>query len=419
MLKVTSSHPINVKASEAGQVKARFGSEKLHSSIETPEIFHQRINTDINFDLIFTRDSLNVENPVLSSVLKGSASNKVMVFIDSGVAKAFPHIIHKISTYLHYYGFSCPLAPLVYPGGEKVKDGWHYVRDMMDRLLEAHLCRHSFCIAVGGGALLDAAGFAASMVHRGIRLIRMPTTALSQDDSGVGVKNGINYNGVKNIIGAFAAPYAVINDFDFLRTLDARVIGDGVAEAFKVAIIKDSEFFGYLEAYAREIKGCTWPVIEAVVKRAAILHLDHIGKGGDPMERGAARPLDFGHWSAHKLEAMSGYEISHGHGVAVGIALDSVIACMLGYITVTERDRIISALSTAGLPIFTRMLEKRNVRGSLEVLQGIEEFREHLGGSLCITMPKGIGDRIEIYELRHSLVENAIVFLNGLDANKK
>ena len=345
--------------------------------------------------------------------MKESVSKKVIVFIDSGVAEAFPDIIQKISGYLSKYGYKCPVSPLVYPGGEQVKDGWHYVRDMMERLLDAHLCRHSFCVAIGGGALLDAAGFAAAMVHRGIRLIRMPTTALSQDDSGVGVKNGINYNGVKNIIGTFAAPYAVINDFDFLRTLDAKVIGDGIAEAFKVAIIKDRNFFQYLEKNAYAIKQCHWPVIETVVKRAAILHLNHIGKGGDPMEKGEARPLDFGHWSAHKLEAMSGYDITHGSGVAIGVALDTVIACALNFITETERDRIIKALQTAGLPVFTPLIEKRDSNGSLEVLQGLEEFREHLGGSLCVTLPHGIGKRIEIHALEENLVEDAIDFIKA------
>ncbi len=402
-----------MKVRQPDSASANFSSDRaiIPPVLGDTEIIHQRISVPISFDLIFTRDSLNIENRAIWSVLKDGSGRKVMVFVDSGVADAFPGITGKISAYLAHYGCDCPVEPVVYPGGERVKNGWYHVRDMMERLLAAHLCRHSFCIAVGGGALLDAAGFAASMVHRGIRLIRMPTTALSQDDSGVGVKNGINFNGVKNIIGAFAAPYAVINDFDFLRTLDCRVIGDGMAEAFKVAIIKDAAFFMYLEKNAARIRDCDWGVIEPVVKRAAILHLNHIGQGGDPMEKGEARPLDFGHWSAHKLEAMSGYDISHGSGVAIGIALDTVIATGMGFITPMERDRIIKALAGAGLPVFHPLLTKRDAGDTLTVLRGLEEFREHLGGKLCITLPLGIGKRVEIHSMDDDRVEEAIKFL--------
>ncbi len=393
---------VHPSTSSAGALRHKFHDTKT---------FHQHIAAPIKFDVIFTRDSLNIENSTICSVLDGEAGKKVMVFVDSGVVDAFPELPQKIVAYLHHYHYDLPVQPLIYPGGERVKDGWQHVNHMMDRMIDAHMCRHSFCVAIGGGALLDAVGFASSLVHRGIRLVRMPTTALSQDDSGVGVKNGINYAGVKNIIGAFSAPYAVINDFDFLRTLDAKLIGDGIAEAFKVAIIKDLDFFHYLEKNAKAIRDCHWPVIETVVERAAILHLHHIGKGGDPMERGEARPLDFGHWSAHKLESMSGYEISHGSGVAIGIAIDTVIAYRLNLVTDTERDRIIKAMKTAGLPIFTPLLEKRDQDGSLEVMEGLEEFREHIGGSLCITLPHGIGNRTDIRSLGRDLVEASIDFL--------
>ena len=381
------------------------------------EIIPQRISTSLNFNLIFTRDGLNPDNPALFNVMAQSHSRKVAVFVDGGVAGAFPGIDKKITDYLSHHGLTCNSSPVIYPGGEMVKNGWHYVMDMMNRLVRDRLCRHSFCIAIGGGALLDAAGFAASMVHRGIRLIRMPTTVLSQDDSGVGVKNGINYNGVKNLIGAFSPPFAVINDFDFLRTLSLSVIRDGIAEAFKVAIIKDADFFCYLRDNAAEINNCQWKIIETAVRQSAILHMNHIGSGGDPMELGEARPLDFGHWSAHKLEAMSSHVISHGAAVALGISLDTVIASRLEYISNNERDMILNALQAAGMRMFSPLLEKRNTAGKLIILQGLEEFREHLGGRLCITLPKGIGSRIEIHTLDEKVVEESITILKQLRDN--
>jgi 3-dehydroquinate synthase len=381
------------------------------------EIIRQRILAPLNFDLIFTRDSLNTSNPILFNAMSESQSRKVAVFVDGGVARAFPGINEKITGYLSHYNMECLSSPVVYPGGEMVKDGWHYVMDMMNRLVQDRLCRHSFCIAIGGGALLDAAGLASSLVHRGIRLVRMPTTVLSQDDSGVGVKNGINYNGVKNLIGAFSPPFAVVNDFDFLKTLTPSVIRDGIAEAFKVAIIKDEEFFHYLRHNAAAIKNCKWKVIETAVKRSATLHLNHIGNGGDPMELGEARPLDFGHWSAHKMESMSSHSISHGTAVALGISLDTVIANLLNHISEEEKDLILKALYAAGMPLFSSLFEKRDNSGNLEVLQGIEEFREHLGGRLCITLPKGIGNRVDIHALDENVVIEAINILKHFENN--
>lgn len=375
------------------------------------ETVRQELDIPINFDVVFTRDSLNPANQALAGVMAGSHIRRVAVFIDGGVASAFPGISKRISSYLAAHDLQCVSRPVVYPGGEVVKNGWHYVMDMVNRLVRHRLCRHSFCIAVGGGALLDAAGFAGSMVHRGIRLIRMPTTVLSQDDSGVGVKNGINYNDSKNMIGAFAPPFAVINDFDFLRTLDVPVIRDGIAEAFKVAIIKDADFFSYLAGNARGIRECDWEVVETAVKRSALLHLHHIRSGGDPIEHGEARPLDFGHWSAHKLEQMSEHAISHGSAVAMGVALDTVIAGLLGYITADERDSILEALESSGMPMFTSMFEVRDDSGRLAILQGLEEFREHLGGRLCLTLPKGIGNRTEIHHLEEDTVEEAVKIL--------
>ncbi len=375
------------------------------------EIIRQHISASLNFDLIFTSQSLDPANSALYSVMADSHSKQVTVFVDSGVASAFPHVTENMTAYLEHYGLKCVSPPVIYPGGEMVKNGWHYVMDMMNRLIQDRMCRHSFCIALGGGALLDAAGFAASMVHRGIRLIRMPTTALSQDDSGVGVKNGINYNGFKNLIGAFSPPFAVINDSDFLKTLPPVAIRDGLAEAFKVAIIKDKTFFRYLCDNIDAIRNCDWPVIETAVKRSAILHLHHIGTGGDPMEKGESRPLDFGHWSAHKLESMSNHAISHGTGVSIGIAIDTMIAFMLGFISLRERDMIMESLQKSGMTIFTPLLQKRDKNGKLVVYHGIEEFREHLGGKLCITLPSGLGNRTEIHHLHEDKVEEAIKLL--------
>jgi 3-dehydroquinate synthase len=266
-------------------------------------------------------------------------------------------------------------------------------------------------IVIGGGSVLDAAGFAASLVHRGLRVVRVPTTVAAQNDVGVGVKTGVDAFGAKNFIGTFAPPFAVLNDFDFLDRLPHREWIAGISEAFKVALIKDKAFFTFLCRQAAALNRGARPAMERLVVRCARLHLDHIRRGGDPFETGSARPLDFGHWSAHHLEVMSGYRLRHGEAVAIGIALDMVIAWRLGFVTRTDLDALLAGLTSTGLPVWTPWLETRGPRGRLEILDGLEAFREHLGGDLSLSLPLPVGRCTEIHTLRPTQVTTAIRYL--------
>lgn len=127
-------------------------------------------------------------------------------------------------------------------------------------------------------------GFVTALVHRGLRLVRMPTTVLAQNDAGVGVKNGMNEHGVKNFLGTFAPPFAVVNDAAFLETLPDEHWRGGISEAFKVAIIKDRAFFEFLVRSAPRLRAREANAMEALVKRCAVLHLEHIASSGDPFE---------------------------------------------------------------------------------------------------------------------------------------
>src|SRR5690606_26760740 len=167
--------------------------------------------------------------------------------------------------------------------------------------------RHSSIMAIGGGAVLDAVGYAAAVAHRGIRHLRVPTTVLSQNDSGMGVKNGINYRGKKNFLGTFSPPVAVFNDNLFLLTLGDREWVSGISEAGMVALIKDAAFFDWIEAHAERLRSSDSEAMDYLMFGGAELHLQHIA-GADPFEFGSSRPLDFGHWSAHKLEQLSRFE---------------------------------------------------------------------------------------------------------------
>jgi len=222
----------------------------------------------------------------------------------------------------------------------------------------------------------------------------------------------MNEHRQKNFIGAFSPPFAVINDFDFLPTLEQKDWIGGVAEAFKVAIIKDKEFFNYLCTNADLLASRNMEAMEQVVKRCAILHLEHIRLNNDPFEFGSARPLDFGHWAGHKLEIQTEYSLGHGQCVSIGMALDSCYAMKKGMISEAELELILDALTRCGLPIWHTTLLEKKADSSLRILSGIEQFREHLGGALNITMPKGIGQKIEVHQINSDLITESVKYLS-------
>jgi 3-dehydroquinate synthase len=303
-------------------------------------------------------------------------------------------------------------AAFVLPGGEAAKNDPALVTALLARFAEAKLDRHATVVVVGGGAVLDAAGYAAATAHRGLRLLRVPSTVLSQSDGGVGVKTGINAFGAKNFLGTFTPPRAVLVDFDLLSTLPLREARAGMAEAVKVAAVRDARLFEWLEANADALGRAEPLLVEQLVKRCALLHLDHIARGGDPFEAGSARPLDYGHWAAHKLELMSGHELRHGEAVAIGMLLDARYAEQRGLLSSVDLDRLAGLLRRLGLPTSHPALFRRNGR-RLDVLSGLEDFREHLGGHLSVTLLRGMGAAEEAHELDEATVEAAVAWLGN------
>jgi 3-dehydroquinate synthase len=376
---------------------------------------HEQVfSVSYTYPVAFTRNLFEPANALFEETVlrEGEGPHKLIAFVDKGVASAHPDLCKNISSYCEARtGLDLVRSPTVVTGGEAIKNDYHLVMEILDTILEYRLCRHSFVVAVGGGAALDAIGFAASLVHRGLRVIRVPTTVLAQNDAGVGVKTGMNLHGGKNTIGTFHPPFAVLNDSQFLTTLSDRDWRGGIAEAFKVAIIKDAVFFDALCEDAERLCNRDLEAMERLIQRCAELHLEHIRTEGDPFEYGKARPLDFGHWSAHKLETMSRYEVGHGEAVGIGIALDSYYAAQKGWISATERDRILDGLYKAGLKLWHPLLQRRLGDGTLELLGGLDDFREHLGGKLCVTFPHELGRRIEVHTVERSILEEGIVFL--------
>jgi 3-dehydroquinate synthase len=296
------------------------------------------------------------------------------------------------------------------PGGEASKNDPALIERLLEAFAAARLDRQAAVVAVGGGAVLDAAGYAASVTHRGLRFVRLPSTVLSQCDGGVGVKTSVNGFAAKNFLGTFAPPHAVIDDFSLLRSLPLRDARAGMAEAVKVALIRDPSFFEWIEAHADALARAEPEPLAALIRRCAALHLTHIARGGDPFELGSARPLDYGHWSAHKLEMLSGHELRHGEAVAIGMLLDARYAERTGRLAAADLERIASLLVRLGLPLHHAALQAQS-GGRLAVLRGLEDFREHLGGSLSVTLLSGIGRGAEVHAIDTPVVEEAIAWL--------
>ncbi|MGB2715586.1 MAG: 3-dehydroquinate synthase [Vicinamibacterales bacterium] len=381
----------------------------------------QHFTVPFRYRVYFTRDVFARSNPLLANATANTIPgqpSRVLFVVDEGVSRAHPALIRNIEEYCNAHATALSLAGpvLVVAGGEQAKNDPNTAETILQSIHGASLCRHSYVAAIGGGAVLDVAGYAAATVHRGVRLIRLPTTVLAQDDSGIGVKNGINAHGQKNYLGTFAPPFAVINDFSFLTTLSDRDWRGGVAEAVKAALIKDARFFDFIEAHAPALLTRDMPTMEAVIRRCAELHLEHIARGGDPFEMGSSRPLDFGHWAAHKLEGLSGHRLRHGQAVSIGIALDTTYSQLAGWLTEADWRRIISLLQDLQLPVFTAELAQHldDDAHAVCVLRGLDEFREHLGGQLTVMLLKGIGAPFDAHEIQRDLVVRSIDKLKSL-----
>ena len=365
----------------------------------------QRVGLVLEYPVVFTRDVFDPANQVLAETLsrREQRRHRVAVVIDGGVAACWPELGSEIERYVHHHVEAIQLAgsPWVIAGGEAAKQD-DVLAGLHRALAARKIDRHSYVLAIGGGALLDVVGYAAATLHRGVRLVRMPTTVLAQNDAGIGVKNGINAFGAKNFLGTFAAPFAVINDSRFLSTLQRRDQIAGIAEAVKVALIRDPDFFRWIDENADVLAAFESGPVEHLIRRCAELHLDHIAVRGDPFEQNNTRPLDFGHWAAHKLEMLTDHALRHGEAVAIGIGLDCAYSVEAGYLGERDHNATVSLLQRLQLPVWHARLRDS------ALIDGLGEFREHLGGELCITLLHGVGRSIEVHEVCADTLGRAI-----------
>lgn len=378
---------------------------------------YQSFKVPYRFPVSFTTGLFDPENPTFRDTLQDRDTQKVHRFlciIDDGVAAACPTLMEDIHSYVatHQDHIEMARAPVVVSGGESVKNDDELREHLHQIVVDTRLDRHAYIVAIGGGALLDTVGFVAATAHRGIRHIRIPTTVLAQNDSGVGVKNGVNRYGQKNYLGTFAPPNAVLNDYDFIEALPDRDKISGMAEAVKVALIRDRCFFDWLEKQHLKLAKFDADAMRYMIRRCAELHMHQIGQGGDPFETGNARPLDFGHWAAHRLETLTRYNLRHGEAVAIGMALDARYSVLTNHLEAGADERICRLLERLGFTLWDDALLAREESGAWSLLQGLSDFKEHLGGELCITVLDDLGVGLEVNQIDESRILNAIDWLS-------
>ena len=357
--------------------------------------------------LRFTQDVLGADSGTLLELLESSEGKlpRVQFWIDECLAQSRPDLKQRINAFVRNHGdrlISTGNVQLV-PGGEITKNDIHILERMLKVFNAADLDRRCYVVVIGGGAVLDAVGFAVAIAHRGLRLIRLPTTTLAQADSGIGVKNSVNLFNKKNWLGTFAVPWGVINDAALLESLGDRDFICGFSEAVKVSLLKDPGMFTRLCDTAGAIRRREKAPSQTMIRESARWHLQHITRGGDPFEMNEARPLDYGHWSAHKLETMTQFALRHGEAVAMGVAIDTVYSSLAHGLDPRDAQRVLDCLADLGFKLHDPALDDADL-----LFQGMEEFRQHLGGRLTLTMLQAVGQPIDVHAIDRACMLEAI-----------
>jgi 3-dehydroquinate synthase len=333
------------------------------------------------YDILIGPDLIARAGAEIASRLKG---RKAAVITDAHVA---PLYLDALVQSLEAAGIAS--ATLVLPAGEKTKS-FEHLMTVCDKVLEARIERNDYVIALGGGVIGDLSGFAAGIVRRGVRFVQVPTSLLSQVDSSVGGKTGINSRHGKNLIGVFHQPDLVLADTDVLNSLSAREFRAGYAEVAKYGLIDKPDFFAWLEANWQAVFAGDAARIEAI---ATSCQAKSDVVVADERETGQRALLNLGHTFGHALEAATAYDGSrlvHGEGVSIGMVLAHEFSARMNLASPDDARRVENHLKAVGLP--TRMSEIPGTLPPAEVLMdAIAQDKKVTGGKLTFILTRGIG----------------------------
>ncbi len=336
---------------------------------------------DRSYDILIGPGLIARAGREIAARVKG---RRAAIITDENVA---PRYLEALTASLAAEGIA--VTSLVLPAGEKTKSFEHLMA-VCDKVLEARIERNDAVIALGGGVIGDLTGFAAGIVRRGVRFVQVPTSLLSQVDSSVGGKTGINSRHGKNLIGVFYQPDLVLADADVLNTLSAREFRAGYAEVAKYGLIDKPDFFSWLETNWQDVFAGGAARIEAI---AASCQAKADVVAADERENGQRALLNLGHTFGHALEAATQYDSSrlvHGEGVAIGMVLAHEFSARMNLASPDAARRVVAHLKAVGLP--TTMAEIPGALPPAEVLMdAIAQDKKVKAGKLTFILTRGIG----------------------------
>lgn len=335
-----------------------------------------------SYDILIGVDVIDSAGTVIRDIIKNP---RVVIVTDENVAKLH---LERLQTSLTKAGIEH--SAIIFPAGESSKSIATY-GDLMSRLLDCRLQRDEALIALGGGVIGDLTGFAAATLRRGVDFIQIPTTLLSQVDSSVGGKTGINAPQGKNLIGAFYQPRLVLADTSTLDTLPQRELLAGYAEVAKYGLLGDYQFFEWLEVNGKKvIEGDTAARIYAVEQSVkAKAHI--VAK--DEREGGVRALLNLGHTFGHALEAETGYgaHLNHGEAVAIGMIMATELSTRLGFLESQDCGRIRAHFKSVGLPVTVPEIDNVNWNAE-KLLAHMRQDKKISGGRITLILLQAIGD---------------------------
>lgn len=292
------------------------------------------------YDITIEQDYTGLANVLEKLDIK---NHKICIVTDSHVAPHYAQEVLTIAQEASSYAMT-----FTFPAGEQSKT-LDVIEDLYEALIQAHFDRKDLLLALGGGVVGDMTGYAAANYLRGIRVVQLPTSLLAMVDSSIGGKTGVDFRGYKNMIGAFHQPSAVYMNLTTLQTLTDEQYYSGFGEILKHGLIKDIQYFHYIETHLEALKQKDLEVLEEVIYGSCQIKRQVVEE--DPTEQGQRALLNFGHTLGHAIEKLMNFQMLHGNCVSVGMVAAAYLSLQRGYITQKDYDQIRKSLQTLQLPI--------------------------------------------------------------------
>ena len=359
-----------------------------------------RINLKENsYDIIIEHGLLSELGALIS---KKFGKPKTFIVTDSNIAV---HWLKQTIESLSAQGMSPKVLEV--PVGERTKS-FINLEKIIDQLLESKVDRDSVLIALGGGVIGDLAGFAGAVTLRGIKIIQVPTTLLSQVDSSVGGKTGVNVRQGKNLVGSFHQPSLVAIDTQVLQTLPSRQLFAGYAEVLKYGLIKDQSFFDWLELNGKKVLEGDKLAQQFAIFTSCRIKAEIVE--ADEKEKNLRAILNFGHTFGHALEAEAGYDgnLLHGEAVSIGMVLAIELSKSLGHLSGQDAGRAVEYIRNIGLPTNINSIEGSTSWHPDGIIQHMQHDKKVSNGQLRFVLIKGIGEAYLTADVERNDIYNVI-----------